>query len=148
MADILHRIRISAPPKKVFDLIATAEGIAHWWSDDSSAATEVDGVSVFNFLNGTIVFRMKINAYDPGRQLGWTFLGDYDDWNGTTIRWDFVPTDDGGTELSLAHRGWPTTENEYRVCNTSWGHLLHLMKDHAEGKAVALPESGRNGSSN
>lgn len=103
-------------------------------------------MSVFQFLDRTIEFRMKINAYEPGRQLGWTFLGNYDDWNGTTIRWEFTPTGDGGTELKLAHRGWPAAGNEFMNCNTSWGHLLYLMKDHAEGKPVELPASGRNNS--
>ena len=145
MADILHRIRIAAKPDEVFALIATSEGIAHWWTDDSRCSASVGETSVFNFMDRKIVFSMKINEYLPGQTLGWTFLGDYDAWDGTTIRWDIAPADDGGSTLTLAHRGWPATQGEYMDCNTSWGHLLHLMKQHAEGTSVELPDSGKSG---
>ena len=32
MADIRHRVEISAPAKVVYDAIATPEGVATWWT--------------------------------------------------------------------------------------------------------------------
>ena len=32
MPDILHRISIDAPQERVYDLIATTEGVARWWT--------------------------------------------------------------------------------------------------------------------
>ena len=142
MADILHRLNINAAPETVFDAIATPEGIRRWWTDDSTSEPEAGGVSVFKFMDGEIVFRMRVDEYVPGRRLSWTCLGDYDEWNGTTIAWGFEPTDDGKTVLNLAHCGWATTENEYPQCNASWGHLLHIIRDYAEGKSTELMLSG------
>ncbi len=143
MADILHRLNINAPPETVFDAIATVEGIRNWWTDDSSCAPAAGGVSEFRFMNGEVVFRMRVDEHDPGRRLAWTCLGDYDEWNGTTITWSFEPAADGGTTLNLAHCGWASTEKEYPQCNASWGHLLHIIRDYAEGKSTDLPGSGR-----
>ncbi len=139
MADILHRLTISAPPERVFDAITTPEGVSHWWTKESTAEPRVGDISVFKFMGGKVVFRMRVDEYVPGRRVAWTCLGDYDEWNGTTLIWNCEPTDDGGTVLSLAHRGWTTTEKEYPQCNASWGHLLHIMRDYVEGKSAEPP---------
>ncbi|MFQ5702247.1 MAG: SRPBCC domain-containing protein [Acidobacteriota bacterium] len=143
MADILHRVRIAAPPKSVFRAISTPEGIAHWWTDDSTSESRTGSVSVFRFMGGRVVFRMRVEAFEPERRLAWTCLGDYDEWNDTTLSWELEPAEDGGTVLKLAHRGWRSIEKEFPQCNTSWGHLLYLLKDHLEGKSAQPPESGR-----
>jgi len=144
MADILHCITIKAPVETVFDIIATDEGVGSWWTDDSTSAAGVGEVSEYRFMNGELVFRMLIDAYEPGRRLAWSFQGDYEAWDGTTITWMLDATDEDGTVLNLEHSGWPTTEGEFRQCNTSWGSLLHTIRDYAEGKGTAVPSSGRN----
>lgn len=143
MAEILHSVRIAAPPQRVFDAISTPDGIAHWWTDDSTSEPRAGSVSVFKFMQGRIVFRMHVDAFNPPRHLAWTFLGDYDSWEGTTLSWDLEPAGDTGTILNLAHRGWRSTEGEFSECSTSWGRLLSLLKDHVEGRSVRPPESGR-----
>jgi uncharacterized protein YndB with AHSA1/START domain len=35
--DILHRIKIEAPPERILPAITTAEGFRHWWTDDCTA---------------------------------------------------------------------------------------------------------------
>jgi uncharacterized protein YndB with AHSA1/START domain len=143
MADILHRLNIDAPPETVFDAIATPEGIRAWWTDDSTSEPRAGSVSVFNFMDGEVVFRMRVDEYVAGRRLVWTCLGDYDEWDGTTLTWNCEPTEDGKTVLNLAHSGWASTEKEYPQCNTSWGNLFHVIRDYAEGKSTELPQSGR-----
>ncbi len=143
MADILHRVTIKAPPEAVFDLIATPAGVARWWTDDSTAEPRPGSVSVFKFMGGKVVFRMQIDEYAPGEKLAWTCLGDYDEWNGTTLTWRCRPTEGDKTVLSLSHCGWATTEKEYPECNASWGSLLHTIRDRAEGRSTEPPASGR-----
>ena len=141
MAEILHRITIDACVHDVFAAIATDEGIKHWWTDDSTSASAAGEVSEFRFMNGEIVFRMRLNAYEPGSRLVWSFLGDYPAWDGTEVAWHLAPTDDGKTTLNLVHSGWTSTETEYPQCNTSWGHLMHLIRDYVEAKVGAPPAS-------
>jgi uncharacterized protein YndB with AHSA1/START domain len=36
MADIIHRVGIKAPVSEVYKALASVEGIAGWWTQDSS----------------------------------------------------------------------------------------------------------------
>ena len=113
MAEILHRLNIAASPETVFDAIATADGIRQWWTDDSECASSAGDVSVFRFMNGEVVFRMRVDEHVPGRRLAWTCLGDYDEWNGTTITWTF------GVPPPANSRAYPA-----RMTSASWARLL------------------------
>lgn len=143
MAEILHQIRIAASPERVFEMITTSAGFAVWWTEDSSVEPTAGTVATFRFLGGKVTFRMRIDEFDSPHRVTWTCLGDYEEWNGTTLAWNLSPTESGGTVLDLAHRGWEKTDGEYPQCNASWGHLLHLMKDHLEGKTVSVHPAGR-----
>lgn len=142
MADILHRIRIAAPAERVFRAITTSEGLRGWWTRDATAAAELGGVAVLRFDDGKVVFRMRVEELEAPRRVAWKCIGDWDEWTGTRLTWDLKPDPDGGTVLHFAHRDWATTEGEYPVCNATWGHLLHLLRDHAEGKPVEPPFPG------
>ena len=41
-------------------------------------------------------------------------------------------TDDDRTLLEHVHAGWPGTHGNFRKCNTTWGVLLHHLRDYAE----------------
>ena len=60
MADILHRITINTAPDRVFDALTVSEGLQSWWTQDSDATPEVGSVAVFKFLQGKIVFRIRV----------------------------------------------------------------------------------------
>jgi uncharacterized protein YndB with AHSA1/START domain len=142
MADILHRITINAATDRVFDALTVSEGLQSWWTQDSHATPEVGSVAVFKFLQGTIVFRMRVEELVPGKRVAWSCLGDPQEWEGTQLTWELESTINGGTDLRFAHRGWASTEGEYPRCNTTWGHLMHLLKAYAEGKPVKPHFSG------
>ncbi len=142
MADILHRITIDAAPDRVFDGLTVSEGLQSWWTQDSNATPEIGSVAVFKFLQGTIVFRMRVEELVPGKRVTWLCLGDPKAWEETQLTWDLESTESGGTDLRFAHRGWDSTEGEYPRCNTTWGHLMHLLKAYAENKPVKPHFSG------
>ncbi len=142
MADILHRITIDAAPDRVFDALTVSEGLQSWWTQDSNATPETGSVAVFKFLQGTIVFRMRVEELVPGKRVTWLCLGDLQEWEETQLTWELESTESGGTDLRFAHRGWASTEGEYPRCNTTWGHLMHLLKAYAESKPVEPHFSG------
>ncbi len=43
MVDIIHRIGIKAPLSKVYDAVATAKGVAGWWTRDTTGSARVGG---------------------------------------------------------------------------------------------------------
>jgi hypothetical protein len=55
------------------------------------------------------------------------------EWPGTRITAELAPAE-GGTRLRFAHRGWVSAEGAFAMCNTTWGELMHRLRDTAEGK--------------
>jgi uncharacterized protein YndB with AHSA1/START domain len=51
MADIIHRIGIKAPISKVFAALATIEGVAGWWTKETSGDAKPGGAMTFRFRN-------------------------------------------------------------------------------------------------
>ncbi len=142
MADILHRITIDAGPDRVFDALTVSEGLQSWWTQDSTATPEIGSVALFKFVQGTIVFRMRVEDLIPGKKVAWSCLGDLQEWEGTRLTWELESTENGGTDLRFAHSGWNSTKGDYPRCNTTWGHLMHLLKAYAENKPVKPHFSG------
>ena len=53
MVDILHRVGVkTTTPEKVYDALTTVEGLAGWWTDDTSGTEDVGGVLEFRFPVG------------------------------------------------------------------------------------------------
>ena len=56
-----------------------------------------------------------------------------DEWVGTEIRVDLEPAADGGTRMRFGHCGWRSADGAYAGCNSTWGELMHRLRDHCEG---------------
>jgi uncharacterized protein YndB with AHSA1/START domain len=48
MADIIHRIGIKAPPTKVYQAVSTVEGVAGWWTKDTTGESNQEEASRFD----------------------------------------------------------------------------------------------------
>src|SRR6266849_7935128 len=105
MAEIKHQIPISAAPEKVYLALTTSTGLRGWWTADSTAEEKVGGQAEFGFDKRGMVFRMKVEKLDPGKQLVWTCHGDHPEWNGTTLTWD-ISRVDRLSMIRFKHRGW------------------------------------------
>ena len=50
MVDILHRVGIrGSSPDEVYAALTTVDGLAGWWTDDTSGSSEVGGTLAFRF---------------------------------------------------------------------------------------------------
>ena len=49
MAEIIHRVGIRAGPDKVFKALSTIDGLAGWWTEDTSGVSEVGKTITFQF---------------------------------------------------------------------------------------------------
>lgn len=53
MIDVVHRIGVQGgTPERVYEALATVEGLAEWWTRDTTGDAGVDGVIAFRFLPG------------------------------------------------------------------------------------------------
>ena len=141
MPDILHRISIDAPPKRVHDLIASTDGIARWWTgrplDGSAEIGSHFGVYFADADKPAAV--MRVAASTPS-QITWRVEEGPDSWTGTLITFTLRPHGDDGTTLLFTHAGWQEASEFMSGCSTNWGAYLTSLKTGAEsGQFAAYP---------
>ena len=120
MADLLHQIDIKASPQQVYAALTTPSGLAGWWTADAHAEQKIGGKAEFGFNKRGAVYRMTINALDPGKQVVWSCQGDNPEWQGTTLTWT-ITADGAGSVLRFTHRGWKSASDFFAMCNSTWG---------------------------
>ncbi len=128
MVDILHRVGITATPEKVYEALTTVEGLAAWWTTDTSG--NADGVLEFRFgdLGG---FDMKVLELQPNARVLWEVVDGPAEWVGTTV--GFELTQDGEwTILMFAHAGWREPVEFMNHCSTKWAIFLMSLKSLVE----------------
>ncbi len=133
MAELKHQISIDAKPEKVYTALVTQEGLRSWWTADAVTDGTIGAEAEFGFGKRSVVFRMKIEKLEPGRQVVWRCHGDEPEWNGTTLTWDLARGGDG-TTVRFTQCGWKEENEMYAICNSSWGELMHRLKDYVEGR--------------
>lgn len=135
MADILQRIAIAATPEKILPLISTTDGFRAWWTADVDAKPEKGNVNRFRFHGGAVEFPFRVDEISPSR-VSWTCVEGPKvppEWLGTRVAFDLLPAASGGVDLRFAHTNWREADGNYAMCNTTWGDLMHRLRDAAEG---------------
>jgi uncharacterized protein YndB with AHSA1/START domain len=124
MADILHRVGITATPEKVYEALTTVEGLAAWWTTDTSG--DSDGMLKFRFgeVGG---FDMKVLDLQPGKRVLWEVLDGPAEWVGTTVSFDLAQDGDW-TIVLFAHAGWREPVEFMSHCSTKWATFLMSLK--------------------
>jgi uncharacterized protein YndB with AHSA1/START domain len=133
MVDILHRVGITATPEKVYEALTSIDGLAAWWTTDTSG--DVDGTLVFRFgdVGG---FDMKVLDRQPGRRVLWEVIDGPAEWIATTVSFDL--TQDGEWTIVLfAHTGWREPVEFMNHCSTKWAIFLMSLKALVETGAGA-----------
>jgi uncharacterized protein YndB with AHSA1/START domain len=135
MVDILHRVGVKAStPKQVYDALTTIDGLAGWWTDDTSGSGEVGGVLRFRFPPGG--FDMEVVETQPDKRVSWRVVEGPDDWLGTTIDWD-LRRDGDYTIVMFKHQGWERPVEFMHHCSTKWATYLMSLKTFVETGAGA-----------
>jgi len=139
MPDILHRVGIkSTSLEKVYHALATREGLAAWWTNNTQGdAGKVGGVLQFRFGAGG--FDMKVVELQPGKSVVWKVIEGPKEWVGTHVRFDLKK--DGDYIIVLfKHEGWPEPVEFMHHCSTKWGVFLLSLKELLEtGKGRPEP---------
>ena len=124
MADILHRVGVTATPEKVYEALTTVEGLAAWWTTDTSG--DSDGTLKFRFgeVGG---FDMKVLDLQPGKRVLWEVVDGPAEWVGTTVSFDLAQDGDW-TVVLFAHAGWREPVEFMSHCSTKWATFLMSLK--------------------
>ena len=134
--DILHRVGITATPDRVYDALTTLDGLAGWWTTDTTG----DPDDTIRFRFGEVGgFDMKVLEHSAASRVEWAVVEGPPEWIGTTVRFDLVPEGEW-TIVRFAHAGWREPVEFMGHCTTKWAFFLLGMKDGLEGgKATPFP---------
>lgn len=149
MHRIWHYIEIEAPRDAVFDAVATAEGVTHWWgeaADEESGAPPDAPGRVMRITSGEDDgwFRAEVVEAQRPSVVRWRFIEDSDgdsseSWRDTEI--EFTAQDLGGvTGLRFVHGPWDERDDLFGERNYFWGFFMRNLKRYAErGAGQAAP---------
>jgi uncharacterized protein YndB with AHSA1/START domain len=138
MPDILHLVGIEAPARRVYQAIASKEGLAGWWTEKVSGDGHLGGVLVFRFDNYG-ENDMKVVELVPDRRVGWECVRGAPEWIGTKLTFALEESN-GETTVLFAQRGWREEVRFMHYCSTKWAAYLIGMKAFIEtGRGAPYP---------
>ena len=142
MVDIVHRIGIRAPAARVYEAVATAEGIAGWWTRNTTATEEIGGRVTVRFLleNGKEIGRMDFEMTRLDREVRWRIDAGPPEWIGTDVTFQLA-VDGDMTILLFGHRNWKEPVEFMAHCSMKWAVFLLSLRDLLEtGTGKPAPE--------
>jgi uncharacterized protein YndB with AHSA1/START domain len=130
MADILHRVGTTTAPAEVYEALTTRDGLAAWWTTDTTGDGDVGGTLEFRFGDAG-GFDMKVLDRRPDERVEWEVTDGPAEWIGTHVRFDLSQQGDH-TIVRFAHEGWREPGEFMSHCSTRWATFLLSMKQLVE----------------
>jgi len=140
MADIRHRVAISAPREDVYRAVSTPEGVSGWWTRTVEGESKLGGQLRFFFGSPEPAAVMTIEELTPHERVVWRCIEGPDEWLQTTQVFEMRPDGDQ-TVLMFTHAGWREPVEFMHHCSTRWGYFLLSLKAGLEGRgATPFPD--------
>jgi uncharacterized protein YndB with AHSA1/START domain len=144
MVDIIHRIGIRAPISKVYSALSTVEGVAGWWTKETSGDSKLGGSIEVLFRNpsgkeiGKMAFQLA--ALKPNEEVRWRFTAGPEEWLGTDVT--FRLSQEGDSTLVLfGHRNWREAIEFTAHCSMKWATFLLSLRELVEtGEGRPAPD--------
>ena len=139
MVDILHKVGIkSSSPDETYKALATREGLAAWWTNNTQGESKVGGMLQFRFKAGG--FDMKVLELQPAKRVLWQVVDGPEEWIGTKVSFD-LKQEDGYTIVLFKHQGWKEPVEFMHHCSTKWATYLMSLKSLVEtGEGAPSPK--------
>jgi uncharacterized protein YndB with AHSA1/START domain len=138
MADILHRIGAQAPVADVYTALTTIEGLAGWWTEDTTGDPAPGGVIRFRFRGAPEPggFDMQVLKAEPDQRVLWEVVAGPDEWIGTHVEFELAQDEEYAVVL-FRHLGWSEPVEFMHHCSTKWATFLMSLKSLVETGAGA-----------
>jgi uncharacterized protein YndB with AHSA1/START domain len=144
MVNIIHKIAVKAPLANVYAALSTVEGVASWWSRETSGESTPGGAVhvLFRTPTGTELGRIEFDVVelDPNKKVHWRIKSGPAEWIGTDVTFEL--SQDGDSTLVLfAHKNWREAVDFMAHCSMKWATFLLSLKALGEtGKGKPAPE--------
>lgn len=135
MIDIIHRIGIRAPAADVYRAVATVDGVAGWWTKETTGDANVGGtINVcFRDDHGLEKGRMDLEMIElsPAKEVRWRVTAGPAEWIGTDVTFS-LSQEDEYTVLLFGHRNWREAVEFTAHCSMKWATFLLSLRDLVE----------------
>lgn len=144
MVDIVHRVGIKAPVSKVYAALATIDGLAGWWTRDTSGSSNPEGRITFRFRDAAGselgAFRMDVLESMRDKAVRWRVKEGPAEWVDTEI--EFLLSSDGEhTIVRFGHRRWREEVEFTAHCSMKWATFLLSLRQFVEtGRGRPAPD--------
>jgi uncharacterized protein YndB with AHSA1/START domain len=143
MIDIIHRIGIKAPVSEVYQAIASVEGVAGWWTKETTGEARVGGtINVCFRDHGVEKGRMDLEVLNlsPAKEVQWRVTAGPPEWVGTDVTFS-LSQEDEYTVLLFGHRNWREAVEFTAHCSMKWATFLLSLRDLVEnGEGSPSPD--------
>ena len=147
MATLSHQVWIKAPTARLYEAVATEEGIGRWWDRPRALRRLPEGLTwEFNpgHEHGVLVANVVEMIQD--RRVEWEFVSTHPRhspafaWTGTHVvfeisRREVPPWATDRVEMAILdfrHSGWDERSEYFGFCNFQWGETLRKLKQWCE----------------
>jgi uncharacterized protein YndB with AHSA1/START domain len=139
MIDIHHRIGVKSPTTDgVYAALTTIEGLASWWTTDTTGSADLGGKIEFRFVPGG--FAMEVVELVPGERVRWRVVDGPPEWIGTMCDWRLSRSGEF-TIVLFTHQGWAEPGEFLSHCSTKWASYLLSLKAAVEtGRGSPSPD--------
>ena len=146
--DYRREIPVKAPVERLFDAIATCDGVRGWWTPLVSGTSERGGTMRLEFEGMDEHIDLRVVSSRRPTEIEWSVVEhtSLDDWAGTRIRFEVFPAGDDASTLAFQHVGLSPKLECYDQCEAGWDHFLDSLVAFAE-RGEGAPFRSRRGRS-
>jgi uncharacterized protein YndB with AHSA1/START domain len=139
MAEIRHRVGITAPQTAVYERFATKDGLVSWWTEDVRGRSAPGDKLTFTFGSSDRSVTMEVIELTPNERVVWRCVEGPEQWVDGLLTFD-VRAGDDETVLLFTHEGWREPDEFMHHCSTKWASFLIGLKIGMEtGQTRAFP---------
>jgi uncharacterized protein YndB with AHSA1/START domain len=137
MVDIIHRIGINASPDKVYSAVSTVDGVAGWWTQETTGESKVGGVITVRFADRLTPsvekgrMELEVAKLDPGKEVRWRVKAGPPEWIDTHVTFS-LQKDGESTVLVFGHRDWREPGEFMAHCSMKWATFLLSLRELVE----------------
>jgi uncharacterized protein YndB with AHSA1/START domain len=127
-------VTVLAPIERVFAALTTLDGLAGWWTQDTSGSPSSGGELTFGF--GSDKAELMVKEVISPLLVVWKCArhSKFPEWQHTTLIFDMRAQDTSSTVVAFRHVGLVPTLNCYTLCTRGWDHYLDSLAASVEGK--------------
>jgi uncharacterized protein YndB with AHSA1/START domain len=124
-----RRFTIGASRERVFDAIATLDGLRHWWTTIVTGSAAPGAELLFGFAGLDEQIVMRVGEVQRPSAVGWSCVAHTRDqqWTGSRLRFELADRGLNACELYFRHRIAP------ELVAAGWDHFLASLAAYTEG---------------